>query len=72
MCVLLCIANNSRLIIKYLFLLPEREMARLKERSKAERERRHLERALKRKQEEEQDYHKKLKLEEPPQVSLSI
>ncbi|CAG9760583.1 unnamed protein product [Ceutorhynchus assimilis] len=39
----------------------EREMARLKERTKADRERRHIERAIKRKQEaEEEDSHKRI------------
>ncbi|XP_050304838.1 serine/threonine-protein kinase PITSLRE isoform X2 [Anthonomus grandis grandis] len=46
----------------------EREMARLKERSKAERERRHLERALKRKQEEDLTLNKRQKVEEVPQI----
>lgn len=39
-------------------------MARLKEQSKAERERRHLERALKRKHEDEESYEKKVRVEE--------
>lgn len=43
---------------------PEREMARLKEQSKAERERRHLERALKRKHEDDEIYEKKVRVEE--------
>ncbi|KAJ8938820.1 hypothetical protein NQ314_011310 [Rhamnusium bicolor] len=44
----------------------EREMARLKEQSRVERERRHLEKATKRKQEEEiSSYNKRPKSEEP-------
>lgn len=42
----------------------EREMARLKEQSRLERERRHLERATKRKQEEESHYNKRLRTDE--------
>ncbi|KAL1491294.1 hypothetical protein ABEB36_011912 [Hypothenemus hampei] len=49
----------------------DREMARLKERSKAERERRHIERALKRKKEDEEEGNqKKTKVEEPLQVVM--
>ncbi|XP_076253521.1 cyclin dependent kinase 11B pitslre isoform X5 [Rhynchophorus ferrugineus] len=46
----------------------EREMARLKEQSKVERVRRHLERAAKRKQEEDDNYSKRLKPEDSIQV----
>ncbi|XP_030758979.1 serine/threonine-protein kinase PITSLRE isoform X2 [Sitophilus oryzae] len=46
----------------------EREMARLKEQSKVERVRRHLERVAKRKQQEEDNYSKRLKVEESVQI----
>jgi len=50
----------------------EREMARLKEQSRQDRERRHLEKVLKRKQEEEEVHNKKMKVDEPPQIIYNI
>ncbi|XP_056636550.1 serine/threonine-protein kinase PITSLRE [Diorhabda sublineata] len=52
---------------KQKFLEAEREMARLKEQSKMERERRHLEKASKRKHEEDA-YGKRVKIEDAPVV----
>lgn len=47
----------------------DREMERMKERTKVERERRHLERALKRHQDDEPEYYKRLRTEPPIQAS---
>ncbi|RZC33125.1 cdk10/11-like protein [Asbolus verrucosus] len=50
----------------------EREMARVKEQSRVERERRHLEKASKRRQQEDEDfYNKRLRVEEPNVVTVS-
>lgn len=50
----------------------EREMARVKEQSRVDRERRHLEKAAKRRQQEDEDfYNKRLKIEESNIVTVS-
>ncbi|XP_044260235.1 cyclin-dependent kinase 11B-like isoform X2 [Tribolium madens] len=50
----------------------EREMARMKEQSRMERERRHLEKAAKRKQQDDEDfYNKRLRVEESNVVMVS-
>lgn len=59
-------------MISYLFFVSEREMARLKEQSRLERERRHLEKTSKRKlQEEEEIHNKRSRNLEPPVVTVS-